>query len=1228
MNKYSISLIAIASAVLLLVAGIIVWTITRANRFSVAVVGFYDTDNLHWISAAKRASVRIDVFPRSELARKDLPSYDVVILRTIGWRPDDAQTTALCQYRQNHPVVAYPLTSDISGRFAAVSNVITKNIDPYLQTLTESNAFSFLRLLKREISGEELEVSPPEELPESGYFYHGSEISPTLNELLARPDFPPFQEDAPCVALIGPFLNPLKADDFSPVDTLIHRLEERGIRVIGIYGFKKNPALLEACHPDLVIDFPLGRLLPNDEAAALLSRLDIPVLSAISLSVSRQEWEREPTGMTTSYQNLAVALPETDGVIEPTPISTLELGKDGLTFRQPLPDRIDRLCQRAARWLALRKKANADKRLAIFYHRQPGGVMTAQSLDALPSLYQTLLFLREQGYNLGDDFPPTFESFCHRLATEGKQVGSWATGALETFLTTAKPERIPVGTYQNWLEHNLSGTAREELYSVWGSPPGNYFAGQNEEGAFLIVSRVVFGNIALLPQPTTAIIDDETQGDDFASVHGTNKAPPHFYLAAYFWMRERFRADAVLHFGTHGSLEFTRGHSLMLSEDDWPDLMVGDLPYLYLYSINNIGEALLAKRRTRSVLISHLTPPFREAGSDTEFPALEEDDEAALKRLSETAITDGLHVIGRQWSAEQIDSTARAIGTSDAAEKLAMSMNSELSQLSKALNGQFISPSTGGDPVVNPDSLPTGRNLAGINIERTPDEATFQEAERLINEWLESFRASHQGNYPRRVALTLWGGEYLRTGGLSVAQGLILLGVKPVFDSKGVLRDTEVIPPEKLMRPRIDLLIQTSGQFRDAAPSRIELLDQAIRKTASLESEPFPNYVYEHTKTTAEAFCVKGYTREEASELATARIFGSTGALDYGTGIRRLIERSDHWESTEEIVDQYLLNMGGIYRSGRIWGVPVEGLLEANLSEIDAVLQSRSSNTWGPVKLDHLYEFGTLALAVREKTGNDPDFRLTDARRRGAIRDTSLHDAVREELATTLWNRRWLEGITREGASGSAVFPEMTRNLFGWSTVGSIGLIDEAIWDRTCETLVDDRLGLGMRDYFERTNPAALIDTTAILLDAVRKGYWSPSEERREGLAVLHAELVSRFGPNDSYVSSGNQKLCQWIEGLLPDPDAAAYRAALETVTKSTADTADVRGVELAPIDQSTEKQASDTENSNHSSKTTSPLEARYRQIILIAVAFCLILAGALICPKRVWGSSGIQGES
>ncbi|MBO7723007.1 MAG: cobaltochelatase subunit CobN, partial [Thermoguttaceae bacterium] len=499
MKKRPLAAVITAAAVLSLFAAASVWAIRRPKPFSVAVVGFYDADNLLWSAAAPKAPVRVEVFPRSELAKKDLSSYDAVILRTIGWRPDQAQAAALERYRRGDPsrpeetgggtIAAYPLTSDLSKDLSAVPEPVAEKIDSYLQTLTEHNALAFLRLLLREVTGSEVDVPPPEELPESGYFYLGPEISPTLEELFARGDYPAPRSGEACAALIGPFLNPMKTSDFAPVEYLIRRLEARGIRVVGIYGFKKNPELLRACRPDIVIDFPLGRVLPNDEAPALFSELDVPVLSAISLSVSRRQWEKEPTGMTASYQNLAVALPELDGAAEPTPISTLEPGRDGMAFRQPLTDRIERLCQRAARWLALKEKPNDQKRLAVFYHRQPGGAITAQSLDAIESLYRTLLFLRDRGYNLGDDFPPTLEEFSRRLDAEGKQVGSRAPGVLERFLADGHPERIPAETYRQWLEKDLSDSARKELFSVWGPPPGQYFTGQNEQGAFLIVSR-------------------------------------------------------------------------------------------------------------------------------------------------------------------------------------------------------------------------------------------------------------------------------------------------------------------------------------------------------------------------------------------------------------------------------------------------------------------------------------------------------------------------------------------------------------------------------------------------------------------------------------------------------------------------------------------------------------------------------------------------------------------
>jgi len=1228
--------LTLAAVATLVFASVLVVVSQRlySKKLSVAFVGFFDSDALVFEDAGRATRVRVETFSRDEFfSRKNRSKrYDAIVFRTIGFKLKDETPEVRARFDACGAVVPYPTQNEFFERFAKLPKTLSpEDVEARLATPTPRNAESLLLLLKREFGREDVEVPAPEELPTSGFFYRGTEVSSTFDAWLRRSDVPILPDDAPRAAFVGPFLNPFKTADSAPLIALVEAFARRGIRAVPIFGFRNAPENLEAVRPDLVVAFPLGRLLPNEEAPELFKRLDAPVLTAVNLSVSRSRWLSEPVGATPTYQNLAIALPELDGATEPTPISTIEPDDEGRELRTPISDRVERLADRAARWIELRRKSNAEKRIAIFYRRSPGAAaITAQSLDAVPSLFNALNSLRAEGYDLGENFPETLEAFAEILDRRGRTVGQWAPGAFRKFWDEADPERVATSDYIAWAEKDLSENARLETANIWGEAPGVCFSGRTEGGdSFLVVSRVQFGNVALLPQPTTEIIDDAPDASDFDSVHGTNKAPPHFYQAAYLWVREGFQADAVVHFGTHGSLEFTRGKSLLLSEDDWSDALIGDLPSVYLYSVNNVGEALLAKRRIRATLVSHTTPPFVDAGDSDETLELErllndfdaaqdekvrrelakEIEQAAqnfnltryepslddsndeerrcdfyrnqLQRLRETSVSDGLHVVGRPWTDSQIRSTAAAIGTPDAEERLRESTGGiELTRFIEALSGRFIPPSTGGDPIVNPDSVPTGRDVAGLNIERTPDAATFRVAQRSIDELIENFRLKN-GRYPRRIALTLWGGEYLRTRGLTVAQALWALGVRPKFDKKGSLCDFEVATSEELGRPRIDIVAQTSGQFRDAAPSRIELLDRAVRKVSTLDDEPFPNYVREHTRAVVKTLTNQGFVESEARELATARIFGSTRALDYGTGIRRLIERSDRWETRGEIADQYLLNMGGIYRSAKVWGAPVKGLLEANIAETDVVLQSRSSNVWGPIKLDHLYEFGTLAAVIKEKTGDDPTFLLSDARRSSAIRTQTLDEAIRDELQTTFWNRRWLEGALREKGGGSAAaLAKATQNLFGWSAVGKEGLIDDSIWQKTFDTIVDDRFELGTRRYFEETNPAALTETTAVMLDAVRKNFWNAAPETVQKLATIHSETIRKFGASCSYNACGNKDLRDFIAERLPEAEATAYRDAIDQVARDPATDAEVDGVELVETPPPTKEKTTITPTS------------------------------------------------
>ena len=512
------------------------------------------------------------------------------------------------------------------------------------------------------------------------------------------------------------------------------------------------------------------------------------------------------------------------------------------------------------------------------------------------------------------------------------------------------------------------------------------------------------------------------------------------------------------------------------------------------------------------------------------------------------------------------------------AEAIRQSPGAELDRFIQALRGGFIAPSSGGDPIANPDSVPTGRNLFGVDAEKAPSEEAWRVGCQLGDDILARQLAS-EGRYPTQVAFSLWGGEFIRSRGTNIAQILYLMGVRPVRNSRGSVYDVEVIPSEELGRPRIDVLIQTSGQFRDIAASRVTLMDKAVQLVSALDDEPYPNFVRDGTTETEMRLKENGLSPKEAREFATARIFGAANNRSYGTDIMGLVEKGDTWEDEQEVADRYVRNMGGIYRDGGTWGTYKEGLFEAQMQGTEVVVQPRSSNTWGPLSLDHVYEFmGGVTLAIRAKTGVDPTGYFNDLRKRGRAKATTSVSAIREEARTTIWNPKFIQGMQREGASAAGSLTESVRNMYGWNVMQP-SAISQDMWDETYAVFIDDKHDLAMREYFEGKNPYALQNMTSVMLEAARKGYWAPSEEVLQNLAKIHVELVEKFGAGCSYETCGNRKLQEYIEGNLIAPGSdvtpemlADYQASLAKVLESSAPLPDVEGIAMDEKIEQTEE--------------------------------------------------------
>jgi cobaltochelatase CobN len=352
----------------------------------------------------------------------------------------------------------------------------------------------------------------------------------------------------------------------------------------------------------------------------------------------------------------------------------------------------------------------------------------------------------------------------------------------------------------------------------------------------------------------------------------------------------------------------------------------------------------------------------------------------------------------------------------------------------------------------------------------------------------------------------------------------------------------------------VDVVVQTSGQLRDLAASRLIIINRAIAMAAKAGQKNNENFVSKGIADAEKLLIDKGFSPKEARALAGHRVFGGVNG-NYGAAIMGMVESSDRWDSTKTVAQTYINNMGAVYGSDEEWGAFNGGVFEAALLNTEAVVQPRQSNTWGALSLDHVYEFmGGLNLAVKEVTGNDAESYFNDFRNSSNPRVQGLKEAIGVESRTTLLNEKYIKEYMKGGASSAATFAETFRNTFGWNVMKP-SVIEERLWSDLYDVYVEDKLNLNVHDFFERENPYALQEMTAVMLETVRKGMWKASSEQVQALTKLHAELVEKHEAGCSGFVCDNAKLRAFINEQLPAEMQQAYQKEIDNVREAQKET-------------------------------------------------------------------------
>lgn len=1335
----------------------------------------------------------------SEITTDDfdhLDDYDMIIVNGMGLRIDENQRKQLEEASYKVPTLTHAATNP-ANNIVSVDNFDADYLMQYIENGGKKNYQSMLAYIRKFIDGKKFMAPEPERVNERPDYLlthfdpkdeKGDELGfnsiREYNAFLAKNGL--YKKGAPTIMLTG-FMGaaPDMEKAFEKKGFMVYRINQLQSFIAGHHA--------DSIRANAVVNMAHGRL--GDYFVEFLKQKNIPLFSPLNINRLTTDWENDKQGMNGGFMSQSIVTPEIDGAIRPYVVFGQRINKEGLQEVYSIPDRMESFVESVQGYVNLKNKKNSSKRIAIFYFKGPGqNALTASGMEVVPSLYNLLVRLKNEGYNVGK-LPANPQELAKMIQAQGAVFGTYAEGAYTQFLKSGHPALVTAQQFAGWTQKALSKKMVKEMNQLYGSFPGKYMA--TDDGK-LAVARLQFGNVALLPQVMAGV-----GGDSFKIVHGTDQAPPYTYVASYLWARYGFSADALIHFGTHGSLEYTPRKQVALDSNDWSDRLIGVVPHLYIYTIGNVGEAMIAKRRTYAQTQSYLTPPFKESELRQTYRQLSDaiqsyekkaSAEQSLKvkaltvkmgiarelgldakqmnkpysadeiarvenfaeELANEKITGKLYTLGvpydnddvrtsvyamatdpiaygmlavdklkgraqegvekhkqlfdrlylskarntvtqllgsasvsdeyicryvgitpaelqmarkveamqaapdpiqmmmqmadqmggmkeakpkrvdhrtvselraakvshkkkipqmsreafekmeqtgrfpdkmmeaikkgQKWYQEDLKKVkmakagkgkasqksskdkgmmmskapkytrqqihlAQAITTVEHAlqnvgkysEALRQSPLNEMSSLMNALNGGFTAPSPGGDLIVNPNTLPTGRNLFSVNVENTPSEDAWEKAKELCDNTIKMYCERHKGEYPRKVSYTLWSSEFIETEGATIAQILYMLGVEPVRDAFGRVTDLRLIPSKQLGRPRIDVVVQTSGQLRDLAASRLFLINKAIELAANAKGDKYDNLVKAGVTESERVLVEKGMPPKEAREVSMYRVFGGVNG-NYGTGIQEMVTAGDRWDKESQIAEVYMNNMGAYYGDEKNWETVRKAAFEAALTRTDVVVQPRQSNTWGALSLDHVYEFmGGMNLAVRNVTGKDPDAYLADYRNHSNMRMQEVKEAIGIEGRTTIFNPAYIKEKMKGGASSASTFAEIVTNTYGWNVMKPKA-IDKEMWDEIYNVYVKDKYHLGTKEFFDKQNPAALMEMTAVMMESARKGMWKATPQQLKDIAKLHTETVNKYKPSCSGFVCDNAKLRNYIASKTDAASAKEYQQNVEQI--------------------------------------------------------------------------------
>ena len=871
-------------------------------------------------------------------------------------------------------------------------------------------------------------------------------------------------------------------------------------------------------------------------AKRILTAKNVPYIVAAPLLIQDiHSWTRQGVGGLQSV--VLYALPELDGAID-----TIPLG--GLVGEQIylVPERIQRLTNRVKSWVSLRQKPISQRKIAIILYGFPpgyGAVGTAALLNVPRSLIKLLHALKAQGYTVGE-IPEDGEELIRQIKA-ADEINPLGENNIKDITT------VNARTLEKWLGYLFTSRIEKQWKYLTGSGIKTY-------GDEFNIGGVQLGNVWIGVQPPLGI-----QGDPMRLMFERDLTPHPQYAAYYKWLQNDFQADAVVHFGMHGTVEWLPGSPLGNTGYSWSDILLGNLPNLYIYAANNPSESILAKRRGYGVLISHNVPPYGRAGLYKELVNIRdliaeyrEDPEknyllkeGICKKIVDTGLevdcpfddakrlgipftpenvrmfsnhafdhylvklyeylqvlenrlfSSGLHTLGEAPNQEELTGYLDAYFGNEPQrhrehreeEEITGLLNQstdELTNLLRGLNGEFIPPAPGGDLLRDGAGvLPTGRNIHALDPYRMPSPAAFARGKEIAKKII-SQSLDENKKYPETVAVLLWGLDAIKTKGESLGILLELVGAEPVKEGTGRIVRYDLKPLAEVGHPRIDVLANLSGIFRDSFVNIIELLDDLFQRAAEIDEPEEMNFIRKH------ALILKA----QGVENSSARLFSNPSG-DFGSLVNdRVVD--GNWESGEELGDTW--ESRNVFSYGRNdKGQARPEVLQTLLKTSDRIIQEIDSVEYGLTDIQEYYaNTGGLKKAAEKQSGKKVQASFVES----FSKDTTprnLDDLLRMEYRTKLLNPKWADAMANQGSGGAFEISQRMTALIGWG--GTADFQDDWVYDQAAETYALDP---EMAEKLRKANPEAFRNIVGRMLEASGRGLWQADGDKLDKLRKLY----------------------------------------------------------------------------------------------------------------------------